>query len=138
MERACLAENKAQFSQSTWDGTHFTKQHVLRDFGYLAVGPKVQEVLRSEYRPAQDVDQYATKLLLALQMPEDVRAAAPVSMVVTTQDLITGWTNSQEYTCSGPSGYHFGHTKAVCQKQEMAEFEATMTNIPYAPGYLPQ
>ncbi len=132
MERACLTENKARFSQSTWARTPFTQPPLLTDFSYLVAGAQAKEVLRCEFIPPPRFAPYVSLLLNALKMPEEILQAPPVSTVLTTNDYIKGWNNAREYTLVGPSGYHFRCAIASSKHQDLADFEATMTNISYA------
>ena len=43
----------------------------------------------------------------------------------------------REFTSAGPSGIRFSHFKASLTCDYIADFEAAMTNIPYATGLAP-
>ncbi len=48
---------------------------LLGDFGYLADCVNAQEVLKGDYILPPDTDPYATKLLEASKMPNEIRGA---------------------------------------------------------------
>ncbi len=121
-----------------WAGTPFTKVPLLKDFGYLAIRRNTRKVMEGTYKVPVGADHHATKLLKLLKMDKKIRKAPRVSMVLTTDECIAGWSKAREVMSFGPSGYHFGHTKVVCKNCLLANEESTMTNILYTLGYSPQ
>ncbi len=58
MEQDCMEDNRSQFSQFTSAGTPFTQQPLLREFSYLTVGENTQKVLKGEFEPPPNTDEY--------------------------------------------------------------------------------
>jgi hypothetical protein len=133
--QACLHENERRFHQA--NDTPFMVSPLSNDIGHLGVGSVANQILRGEYAPPPGTDPYAEKLIQHLRMEEDVASAPPMSTVITTEEHCRGWQRVRERTSSGPSGLHFGHFKAGATRRSVADFEATMANIPFATGYSP-
>ena len=49
-----------------------------------------------------------------------------------------GWKKMKERTSAGISGVTFGHMKACAEDLELSNFEATISHIPYATGFVPE
>ena len=137
VEKACMEENEQRFRQA--NDTPFMRSPLVEEFGYLGIGPNAEAVLNGTYVPPPGTDKYAAMLL----------EATPNAGVC------------KEFSES-TSYYHDG---AVCARVEagkgednirvtsftfwayesrdsvikmIAEFEATMSHIPYATGYSPK
>jgi hypothetical protein len=108
---------------------------LLDDFGYLAQGAATSAVLDGTYIPPPGTDIYAAKLLKELQVSPAVRQAPPMNIVFDTDQFSKGWRKAREFTATGPSGLTFSHFIAATYDPQLASFDATMANIPYATGY---
>ena len=135
IEKACLEENERRFHQAS--DTPFMVPPLSTIVGHLGIGPTADCILRGEFEPPPGTDPYAAKLLLHLRMDETVSSARPMSTIITTEEHCDGWRRVKERTSSGPCGPHFGHFRAGTTNRLIADFEATMANIPFATGYSP-
>ena len=136
LEAACMKENEAKFRQA--NNTPFMTSPLLDDFGYLPVGPNADAVLSGDYQPPADADPYAIRFLRHLKMSPKVLTAEPVSNIITTEQYIDGWKKAKERTACGSTVLNFSHFKAGILRPKIAEFEATMSHIPYSTGYSPR
>jgi hypothetical protein len=104
---------------------------------YDAVGPLgisngAQEILAGTFVIPEGTDPYAAKLIKHLKAPARVLQSAPLSVHISTDDHVKGWQRAKERTSPGPSGLHFGHFIAGTRDLWISQFQATMTNFPYA------
>ena len=136
MEQAIMAENESKFLQAIH--TPFMQQPLLRDFGYLGTGPHADAVMLGEYTIPPGVDPHTKEFIEHLAMEPAIKQAASIRTYFTTEEWKNGWRKSKERTSSGSDFLHFGHFKAGCTNDLIANFEATMANIPLLSGYSPQ
>jgi hypothetical protein len=136
VEKACMEENEKRFHQA--NDTPFMHSPLVEEFRYLGISPNVEAVMNGTYAPPPGMDKYAVKLLKQLQMPESVRNAPKVPAIIMMKQHVQGWKRAKEKTTSGLPLLHFGHMKAGICDPTIAEFEATMSHIPYATGYSPK
>ena len=106
--------------------------------GYLAELPGADKILDGTFQPAPDTDPYAVQFLQQLKMQPAVRDAEPISRAISTASYREGWQKMKPNTSSSPYGPAFVHYIAGSQDTEIAEFDATMANIPYASGHSPE
>ena len=132
---ACMQENARRFRQA--NNTPFMTPPLSDTIGHLGIGVEADKILRGEFVPPPGTDLYAAKLIRHLRMDARVAQAPPMSTIITTDDHCEGWHHVQERTSSGPTGVHFGHFKAGTTRPLVADFDATMANIPFATGYSP-
>jgi hypothetical protein len=119
--------------------TPFMTQLLLHDFGYMGIGPNANTVMRGEYDIPADVDSYTCKFIQHLAMEPVIQHASPIrTTYFTTEEWKQGWRKAKERTSSASDFLHFGHFKAGCTNDVIANFEATMANIPILSGYAPQ
>jgi hypothetical protein len=71
-------------------------------------------------------------------METAVSTQPPLSKVISTQSYRDSWKKMKPNTSSSPFGPTFVHYIAGSGDQQIAEFDATMANIPYASGYSPE
>ena len=83
------------------------------------------------------MDQYTVQFLQHLKMEDTVRDAEPISLAISTESYRKSWKKMQPHTLFSPFGPAFVHYIAGSRHQQIAEFDATMANIPYASGYTP-
>ena len=62
----------------------------------------------------------------------------PISVSITTEEHKKSWRKQNERTSSEPTGLSFNHYKAAAHDPMLADFDATMWNLPYAKGFAPQ
>jgi hypothetical protein len=135
MEHAIMTENESKYWQTST--TPFMQPPLLTDFGYLGIGQHAQDVLRGAYTVPPSVDMYTAKFIQHLHMEPAIESAQPISIFFTTEEWKAGWKKAKERTAVGSDFMHFGHFKAGCTNDVIANFEATMANIPLLSGYSP-
>jgi hypothetical protein len=136
IEQAFIEEGTRRFSQT--NGTPLMQPDFISRVGYLAELPGADEILDGTFQPAPDMDPYAVKFLEQLKMQPAVRDAAPLSRAISTASYRESWQKMKPTTSSSPYGPTFVHYIAGSQDPEIAEFDATMANIPYASGHSPE
>jgi hypothetical protein len=68
-----------------------------------------------------------------------VSTQPPISLVISTQSYRDSWKKMKPNTSSSPFGPTFFHyITGRSRDQQIAEFDATMANIPYASGFSPE
>jgi hypothetical protein len=105
--------------------------------GYLAELPGAEEIRDGTFQPTPDTDPYAVQFLNHLKMDEAVRTATHISRAITTTSYCKSWKKIKPNTSSSPFGPTFVHYMAGSQDSDIAKFDATMANIPYASGHSP-
>jgi hypothetical protein len=136
IERACLHENEGRLRQA--NDTPFMRSPLVDEFGYLGIGENARAVLAGEYTPPPNVDKYAAMLLHHLKQLNSSKQPPRFSAMITTEQYIQGWKQAKERTTTGSAILHLGHFKAGARDSLIADFEATMSHIPYATGYSPK
>ena len=106
--------------------------------GYLAELPGAEEILNGTFVPDTGMDPYAVQFLSHLKMDPAVRTQPPISKAISTKSYRDSWKKMKPNTSSSPFGPTFVHYIAGSRDQQIAEFDATMANIPYASGYSPE
>lgn len=133
IERAALSENERRFNQATDNA--FLKEPLLSDVGELGTGPASEAILNGTYLPPLGTDPHVTLLIKHMQRVPGAVNGPPNK--ITQEQYVQGWAKQKERTSSGPSGMHFGQTKAGALNRVIADFEAKITSIPYTMGFLP-
>jgi hypothetical protein len=136
MENAIMQENESKYRQASQ--TPFMQPPLVNDFGYLGIGQHADAVLRGEYRIPPGVDTYTEKFIKQLETAPEILATDPIRTFFTTEEWKEGWKHSKERTAVASDFVHFGHFKAGCTDDTIANFEATMANIPLLSGYSPR
>jgi hypothetical protein len=106
--------------------------------GYLAKLPGADEIIAGTFIADPDTDPYAVQFLAHLKMDQSVKDAPPVSRAISTQSYRDSWKKMKPNTSSSHFEPAFVHYIAGSQDLQIAEFDATMANIPYASGYSPE
>jgi hypothetical protein len=135
IEQAFKAEGTRRFSQT--NGTPLMDPDFVQRVGYLAELPGADEILDGTFQPHPDMDPYAAQFLSHLKMEQAVRDSAPVSRAISTESYRASWAKMKSTTSSSPFGPTFVHYIAGSRDDQIADFDATMANIPYASGYGP-
>ncbi len=136
IEQAFVAEGTRRFSQT--NGTPLMQPEFVQRVGYLAELAGAEEILNGSFVPDANTDQYTVQFLSHLKMEQVVRDAAPISKSISTESYQASWKKMKPNTSSSPFGPAFVHYIAGSQDPQIAEFDATMANIPYASGYSPE
>jgi hypothetical protein len=136
IEQALLDENQRRFNQAC--DTPFMTHPLYNAVGPLRIGKGAQDILNGTFVIPAGTDPYAAKLIMQLKAPDCISSSEPLSVAITTEDHSSGWKRAKERTSSGPSGLQFGHFITSTRDPWILQFEATMTNFPYATGYSPQ
>ena len=126
----------AKYNQTT--DTPFMKEPLSQEFNFLGTGPAAQDVLDGSYEPTTEIDRCAELLLAQLERSAAAKLAEPQARWLDTEVWQQSWASGvRERTSSGPSAMHFGTLMAGAKSDLIAEFDATMTNIPLVSGYSP-
>jgi hypothetical protein len=136
IEKAFACEGTRRFSQTI--GTPLMQPDFVQRVGYLAELPGAEEILNGTFVPEPGMDPYAVQFLSHLKMETAVSTQPPISKVISTQSYRDSWKKMKPNTSSSPFGPTFVHYIAGSRDQQIAEFDATMANIPYASGYSPE
>jgi hypothetical protein len=83
------------------------------------------------FSPSPDMDPYAVQFLNQLKMPTVVQDH-PLSKAISTKSYWESWSKMKPNTSSSPSGPTFVDYVAGSRDPQIAEFDVTMSNIPYA------
>jgi len=134
IEKACLEENERRFNQAK--DTPFMVAPLYEHIGPMGAGPGGDAILEGSFICPIGTDPHAVKLMPHLKRPHTVKDR--VDLNLTVENHIQGWQKAKEQTATGKSPLHFGHSKAGATDGVIAEFERTMTQIPYRTGYSPQ
>jgi hypothetical protein len=135
METAIMIENESKYRQAS--RTPFMQNPLLKDFGYLGIGNHADSVMQGTYQTPLGVDPYSAMFIQQLQMEPAIANSRPINVYFTTEEWKSGWRKIKECTATGSDFWHFGHFKAGCTNDIIANFEATMANIPLLSGYSP-
>jgi hypothetical protein len=136
MEQAIMKENESKFLQAM--DTPFMQPPLLGDFGYLGIGPNAAAVMNGTYDIPDKVDPYTRKFIKQLAMEQTIKQDLPICTYFTTAEWKQSWQNAKERTLAASEFLHFGHFKAGSTNDIIANFEATMANIPILSGYVPR
>jgi hypothetical protein len=71
-------------------------------------------------------------------MTDEVRQQPPISKAISTASYRQSWSKMRPNTSSSPFGPSFVQYIAGSRDSNVADFDATMANIPYASGYSPE
>ena len=136
IERACIDENVARFSQA--EGTPPMEAPLYEALGRFGEGPAVRHILEGTYEAPEELDQYTKKMLKELEMPEQIRRRGCISTEVDIEEHQQAWRRQKEQTSALPNGPTFSHYKASSQDPIMAKFEALLRSLPMKYGFSPK
>ena len=134
IEVACKEEGTRRFSQT--NNTPLMQLDFVQRVGYQAELPGAEEILAGTFIPSPDMDPYAIQFITQLKMPTVVQDQ-PISKAISTESYREGWSKMKPNTSSSPAGPSFVDYIAGSRDPQIADFDATMANIPYASGYTP-
>jgi hypothetical protein len=132
IETACQEEGTRCFSQT--NNTPLMQPNFVQRVGYHAELQGAEESLNGNFIPPQDMDPYAIQFLTQLKMPEVVQDQ-PLSKAISTESYWESWGKMKPNTSCSPSGPSFVDYITGSRDPQIAAFDATMANIPYASGY---
>ena len=137
IERVCINENDARFSQSS--DTPLMQPPMSDLLGFLANTNTAEQILQGTFQPPENVDLYTKKMLQELRMPEKIRDLPTTSSTISTKEHIQSWNKQKESTASdAKSGVSFSHYIAGTQHPAIAEFDALNRSLPYQFGFSPK
>ncbi len=134
IEKACMDEGTRRFSQTAM--TPLMNQEFIDRVGYQAELPGSEEILQGTFQTPPDMDPYAAQFITQLKMNDEVQGQA-ISKAISTASYKEGWKKMKPNTSSSPFGPTFVDYIAGSRDDEIADFDVTMANIPYASGYTP-
>jgi hypothetical protein len=135
IETACMEEGTRRFSQT--ESTPLMQHDFVTRVGYHAQLSGADEILSGTFVPHPDMDPYAVQFLEQLKMQDSVHNAT-LSKAISTAAYQESWRRMKPNTSSSPLGPRFVDYIAGSRDKEIAEFDATMANIPYASGLTPK
>jgi hypothetical protein len=136
IEEAFIGEGTRRFSQT--NGGPLMQKDFIDRVGYQAELPGAQEILDGTYQPEPGMDPYAKLFIQHLKMETEVRDAPPITKAISTQSYQESWKKMRPNTSCSPFGPEFVQYIAGSRDGQIADFDATMANIPYASGYTPE
>ena len=104
--------------------------------GYHAELPGADEILQGTFIPPENMETYAQQFISQLKMQPVVQDQT-LSKAITTESWQASWKRMKPNTSSSPFRPSFVDYIAGSRNDSIAEFDATMANIPYASGYTP-
>jgi hypothetical protein len=134
IERACMEEGTRRFSQT--ENTPLMHPEFIARVGYHAELPGADEILDGTFQPHPDTDPYAAQFIQQLKMNDKVRGHQ-LSKAISTSSYRESWRKMKPNTSSSPFSPTFVDYIAGSRDDEIADFDVTMANIPYASGYTP-
>ena len=136
IEEAFVQEGTRRFSQS--HGGPLMEKSFISRVGYLGELQATDKILNGTFIPDPNMDPYAAQFISHLKMDETVRTSKPITKTISTASYQASWKKMKPNVSSSPFGPTFVHYIAGSQDSQIAEFDATMANIPYASGYTPE
>jgi hypothetical protein len=134
IERACMDENRNKFLQTR--NTPCMREPLRSALGRIGNSDICRDILRGEYQPPANTPIYTREFLAQLKQPQEFIYPPPAAQI-SMHMYQDGWKHMNEYTSAGISGIHFGHMKACALNTFTANFESSLSHIPYNTGYSP-
>jgi hypothetical protein len=135
IEQACMGEGTRRFSQTS--STPLMHKDFIDRVGYHAELGGADEILEGTFLPPENMDKYAVQFLAQLKMQPVVQDQM-LSKAITTESYKESWKIMKSTTSSSHFGPSFVDYIAGSRNDSIAEFDATMANIPYASGHTPE
>ena len=135
IEAACLKENYDKYSQT--NDTICMKEPLKSLLGCTGNTAFCESILQGNAIFPPGTPHYTREFLQ--QMKRSDRAfQQPVSSSISKGDFIEGWKVMKERTTSASkTGLHFGHLKASALHPQLADFESSISHLPFYTGYAP-
>ena len=134
IEMACQEEGTCRFSQT--NTTPLMQPDFVRRVGYHGELQGAEEILNGTFIPSPNMDPYSVQFISQLTKPAAVQDQQ-LSKAITTESYRKSWSKMKPNTSCSPSGPSFVDYIAGSRDPQIAAFDATMANIPYASGYTP-
>jgi hypothetical protein len=125
IENELLKELACRFNQAS--NTPFQTDPL--DIGTLGITKASQQILKGNYQPTAQTDEWARNLIPFL-------AQAPTDL--TPEQYKLGWKKFKEKTSAGSSGITIPQMKAHGTSNYLTEVDTIMANLPYRFGFSPQ
>jgi hypothetical protein len=123
IENELLKELACRFNQASH--TPFQMDPLLSDIGTLGITKASQQILKGNYQPTAQTDEWARNLIT--EVPIDL----------TREQYKLGWKKVKEKTSAGPSGITIPQLKAHGTSNYLTEVDTIMANLPYRFGFSP-
>ena len=131
MENYIMTENERKFHQ-TEGWSPLLQGQLAQDIGLLGDGPKVEEILKGQYKIPPGTPPVVQRWLDTLKCDPSQHKWSQATL----QDYKTGWNKVKERTSSG--ALHFGHFKAGVNTYTIGRVHYLMSMIPMQYGFSPQ
>jgi hypothetical protein len=135
IETACMEEGTRRFSQT--ESTPLMQPAFVARVGYHAELAGADEILQGTFQIPDNMDRYTSEFITQLKMQDTVKHH-PISKAISTESYRESWKRMKPNTSSSPYGPSFVDYIAGSQDDQIAAFDATMANIPYATRYNPK
>lgn len=133
IEKACMEENKKKYLQA--NNTPCLVQPLRQKFEEDNIQQSIKAILDGSFQVPTGSHPMAQEFFNELKRTE---IKIPFKhRHITTKNFQEGWKKMKEKTSAGISGLHFSHMKACAMDPFLAEFEASLANIPYYTGFSP-
>ena len=135
IERECLKEFESKFRQT--ENTQSMQEPWLSILGYNGKTQGAQDILNGTLEFPVGTSEYTRNFIHELRREPIIHHPAPPALME-TKSFQQGWQQMKERTSAGISGINFGHMKACADDNELSQFEATVSHIPYSTGIVPE
>jgi hypothetical protein len=134
IEKGCIDQTIEKYSQT--EDTPPMTEPLLSHLGFLAETPEALQILDGSYDPPSTLDPYAKKLLAELRMPKIVQENRIPSDIPTAEHK-QFWQRMDARKGCEPSDLSHAHYKVASQDQLLADFDASLRQLPYQHGFAP-
>lgn len=135
IEEACIQENEKKYSQT--EGTPCMIHPLSNILGFLGLTEEAEAILDGTFEFPAECHPYTREFFAQMKRVPQAQNLAPPA-AISTETFKQGWKVMKEGTSACSSeGLHFGHLKACAQDEELANFEASCSHIPYCTGQSP-
>ena len=134
VEEGCMRENQARYDQTRFP---FPTPPMTEPLYSSFNGPQAEsnsyDLLRGAF-PSPSSDPYVNSFLNNCRFPDRL-SSNPLSVTLT--DHVAFWQRMGEQKGSEPHGLHNGHFKAGATSPILSQCDATIRNIPFTTGFVP-
>jgi hypothetical protein len=130
-----MEENKQKFMQTRY--TPCMREPFCSLLGKFGETEFAQSILSGQCNPPPTTPQYTKELFTQLKQATPI-ITQPPKEYISKSTFQQWWKKMKKYTSSGISGIHFGHLKSCAMREFTAQFESSLSHIPYLTGYSPQ
>ena len=133
--QVCAAENEKKYQQTR--NTPCLQPPLRELLGFDGLTQFANDILDGTFVAPQGTSQYLIELFQQLKKPDNINLDQ-IATEVTVEQFQNGWKGMKEFTSAGKSGLHFGHLKLCALHTFLANFESSISHIPFATGYSPR